>query len=83
VTQRTPQGMGGPPNDVALLLPSRIPEDAPKLKEDAPKACTDCSKRWLERDLRGHRLIGLLSQPATCLHIHSREERTTDHEEDD
>ena len=36
------------PNDVALLLPCRITEDARLLKKDAPKACTDCSKRWLE-----------------------------------
>ena len=34
-------------NDVALLLPGRIPEAARKLKEDASESSTDCSKRWL------------------------------------
>ena len=26
-----------------------MPSDARKLKADALEACTDCSKRWLER----------------------------------
>lgn len=38
-----------PHNDVALLLPSTIPEAARELKDDAQNVCTDCSKRWLER----------------------------------
>lgn len=35
------------PNDVALLLPCRVTEDARLLKEDAIESSTDCSKRWL------------------------------------
>ena len=48
-----PTGPRGPQklrtNDVALLLPGRITEDARLLKEDAPEASTDSSKRGLER----------------------------------